>query len=61
MFGTAKYLRESGADLEEFIAGVATKGGTTAAGMDVLAAGDFKPTVAATLAAAARRSAELRD
>ena len=60
MFGTAKYLRESGADLDTFIAGVATKGGTTAAGMDVLAAGDFKSTVAATLAAAARRSAELR-
>ncbi len=60
MFGTAKYLRESGADLKEFIAGVATKGGTTAAGMDVLAAGDFKSTVAATLAAAAKRSAELR-
>ena len=60
MFGTAKYLRESGAELAAFIAGVATKGGTTAAGMDVLAAGDFKSTVADTLAAAARRSAELR-
>ena len=60
MFGTAKYLRESNADLAEFIAGVATKGGTTAAGMDVLASGDFKSTVAETLAAAARRSAELR-
>ena len=59
MLGTAAYLRQSGADLGEFIAGVATKGGTTAAGMDVLRASDFKKTVAATLQAAARRSAEL--
>ena len=59
MLGTATYLRQSGADLGVFIDGVATKGGTTAAGMDVLRASDFKKTVAATLAAAARRSAEL--
>ena len=59
MLGTAAYLRQSGADLGEFIAGVATKGGTTAAGMDVLAASDFKKVVAATLKAAADRSAEL--
>ena len=59
MYGTAKYLRESGADLGEFIAGVCTKGGTTAAGMEVAAASDFKEVVAATLAAAARRSKEL--
>lgn len=59
MLGTAAYLRQSGADLGEFIAGVATKGGTTAAGMDVMRAGDFKDIVAATLAAAARRSEEL--
>ena len=52
-------LRQSGADLGEFIAGVATKGGTTAAGMDVMRASDFKKVVAATLAAAAKRSAEL--
>ena len=59
MLGTAAYLRQSGADLGEFIAGVATKGGTTAAGMDVMRASDFKAVVAGTLAAAARRSAEL--
>ncbi len=59
MLGTAAYLRNSGADLGEFIDGVATKGGTTAAGMDVMRASDMKETVAATLAAAAKRSAEL--
>ena len=59
MLGTAAYLRQSGADLGAFIDGVATKGGTTAAGMDVMRAGDFKKIVAETLAAAAARSAEL--
>ena len=59
MLGTAAYLRQSGAELGAFIDGVATKGGTTAAGMDVMRASDFKKVVAATLAAAARRSAEL--
>ena len=59
MLGTAAYLRQSGADLETFISGVATPGGTTAAGMDVLRASDFKPIIAATLKAAADRSAEL--
>ena len=59
MLGTAAYLRQSGADLGEFIAGVATKGGTTAAGMDVMRSSAFKDIVASTLAAAAARSAEL--
>ena len=59
MLGTAAYLRQSGADLETFISGVATPGGTTAAGMDVLRPSDFKQIVAATLTAAADRSAEL--
>jgi len=59
MLGTAAYLRQSGADLGEFISGVATPGGTTAAGMDVMRASDFKKIVAATLAAAAKRSQEL--
>ena len=59
MYGTAKYLRESGADLGEFIAGVCTKGGTTAAGMVELSNPEFKRIVASTLAAAARRSKEL--
>ena len=59
MLGTAAYLRQSGADLEAFISGVATPGGTTAAGMDVMRASDFADVVAKTLAAAADRSAEL--
>ena len=59
MLGTAAYLKQSGADLGEFIAGVATKGGTTAAGMDVMRASDFGKIVAATLKAAAKRSEEL--
>ena len=60
MYGTAKFLRESGMDLGEFIAGVCTKGGTTAAGMVELANPKFKEIVAATLAAAAKRSRELK-
>ena len=59
MYGTAKYLRESGADLDAFIAGVCTKGGTTAAGMVKLAKPAFRKIVADTLAAAAKRSREL--
>jgi len=59
MLGTAAYLRQSGADLEAFISGVATPGGTTAAGMDVMRASEFKKIVAATLKAASDRSAEL--
>lgn len=59
MLGTAAYLRQSGADLHAFIDGVATKGGTTAAGMDVLSASNFKDIVAQTLRASAARSKEL--
>lgn len=59
MYGTAKFLRESGMDLREFIEGVCTKGGTTAAGMEKLAVPAFREIVAATLKAAAERSKEL--
>ena len=59
MYGTAKFLRESGMELKPFIDGVCTKGGTTAAGMVKLANPQFKRIVAATLAAAAKRSQEL--
>lgn len=59
MYGTAKFLRESGADLQKFIDGVCTKGGTTAAGMVKLSTPTFKKIVASTLAAAAKRSHEL--
>ena len=59
MYGTAKFLRESGMALRPFIDGVCTKGGTTAAGMRKLAKPAFKKIVADTLAAAAARSREL--
>ena len=60
MYGTSKFLKESGAELSSFIAGVATKGGTTAAGMVELdKGGKFKAIVAKTLAAAAARSKAL--
>lgn len=59
MVGTGIYLRQSQADLDEFIAAVSSKGGTTAAGMDVMNASDFDKIVAKTLAAAAKRSAGL--
>ena len=59
MYGTAKFLRESGMALRPFIDGVCTKGGTTAAGMAKMDVPAFKRIVAETLAAAARRSREL--
>ena len=59
MYGTAKFLRESGMPLRPFIEGVCTKGGTTAAGMRHLSTPNFKKIVAKTLAAAAQRSREL--
>lgn len=60
MYGTALFLKQSGMDLNTFIAGVCTKGGTTAAGMEKMDAdGVFRKIVAETLAAAAKRSEEL--
>ena len=59
MYGTAKFLRESGMALRPFIEGVCTKGGTTAAGMKKMSKPAFKKIVAETLAAAAARSREL--
>ncbi|MBR4171599.1 MAG: pyrroline-5-carboxylate reductase [Kiritimatiellae bacterium] len=59
MLGTAVYLQQTGADLTKFIQAVCSKGGTTDAGMQVLAASDVASVYAATLAAAAKRSAEL--
>lgn len=59
MYGTAKFLKESGMETGPFVAGVCTKGGTTAAGMAKMARGAFKRIVAETLAAAAARSREL--
>lgn len=61
MLGTAKYLRATEADLDAFIAGVCTPGGTTAAGMAELSRdGLFAQLVARTLAAAAQRARELK-
>lgn len=60
MLGTATVLSRPGAPaVGDFIAAVATKGGTTAAGKAVLDASDLDATAAAALAAAARRAAEL--
>ena len=60
MYGTAKFLRESKMDLDDFIGGVCTKGGTTAAGMVELDKGGIlKSLVRKTLAAAAARSRAL--
>lgn len=59
MLGTAVFLQETGADLEAFIAAVCSKGGTTEAGMKVLAKSSVASAYAKTLAAAAKRSAEL--
>lgn len=58
--GTAAVLTRPGApDASAFIASVATKGGTTAAGMAVLDGSDIAAVYAKTLQAAATRSAEL--
>ncbi len=60
LLGTATVLSRPGApDTEAFIRSVATKGGTTAAGMQVLEASAVNDAFAATLNAAAKRSAEL--
>ena len=59
MLGTVRYLKSASADLDEFISGVSTKGGTTAAGMEVLQNSKLNDIVAKTLAAAAKRSHEL--
>ena len=59
MLGTVAYLTNSGIGLDDFIAAVCTKGGTTAAGMDVLAESDFSSVVDKTIKAAAKRAAEL--
>jgi len=59
MYGTAKFLKETGCELGAFIAGVCTKGGTTAAGMRFLEDSDFTSVVARTIKGASDRSREL--
>ncbi len=59
MLGTAKYLAETGQDPAAFIQAVSSPKGTTEAGMKKLSGSAVDRVLAATLSAAARRSAEL--
>jgi pyrroline-5-carboxylate reductase len=59
MIGTAAYLQNSGRDLGEFIQAVCSPRGTTEAGMKVLGKSSVAKTLAKTLEATAKRSAEL--
>lgn len=59
MLGTAKYLIETKQDVGAFIKAVCSPKGTTEAGMKVLEKSSVRPALAKTIAAAARRSAEL--
>ncbi len=58
--GALRLLGEPGARLEEEIRKVASKGGTTEAGLRLFRRRGFVPTVEAAVAAAIRRAAELR-
>ncbi len=60
MLGTARYLSETKQDVTAFIKAVCSPKGTTEAGMRVIEASTASDDIAATLAAAAKRSAELR-
>ncbi len=60
MLGTAKVLREKKTHPTEFMAQVASKGGTTAAGLAVLEQSSVAAELQATIKAAADRSRELR-
>lgn len=59
MLGTAKYLAETKQDFDVFIKAVCSPHGTTEAGMKVLGRSSVASAFAKTLAAAAKRSAEL--
>jgi pyrroline-5-carboxylate reductase len=59
LIGTGIYLQNTGRDTAEFIQAVASPKGTTAAGLAVLEKSSVKAALAKTLAAAAKRSAEL--
>jgi len=60
MLGTAKVLLASAAPFEDFMNAVASKGGTTAAGLEVLRTGPAHEILASVLTAAAQRSQALR-
>jgi pyrroline-5-carboxylate reductase len=59
LFGAAGLWRQSAEPVDHLRAMVTSPGGTTLAGLQALEAGDFAGTVAAAIAAAARRSKEL--
>ncbi|MBP5319434.1 MAG: pyrroline-5-carboxylate reductase [Kiritimatiellae bacterium] len=59
LIGTGIYLQNRGQDLEAFIQAVCSPKGTTEAGMKVLGKSTVRQAVAKTLAATAKRSAEL--
>ncbi len=61
MLGTAKVLLETDQAFEAFMDAVASKGGTTAAGLDVLRASQAEQILGDMLEAAARRSVELQN
>ncbi len=60
MLGTAKVLVNSDIEISDFIESVCSKGGTTAAGMEIMRSESLAKPIARTLQAAASRSAELR-
>jgi len=60
MMGAAKFLLETGTDPDTFIKAVASPKGTTAEGLAVLDRSDITRIMAGTIAAATRRSRELR-
>lgn len=60
MLGTAKVLLNSDIEISDFIESVCSKGGTTAAGMEIMRSESLAKPIARTLQAAAARSAELR-
>lgn len=61
MYGTACMLRETGQDLDAAIAAVSSPGGTTVAALEAFKGAGVEEGIAAGVAAAARRSAELGD
>lgn len=59
--GTAKYLLQEKVSPEEFISRVASKGGVTEAGLDVMQDSDLQKIVGDTFAAAVKRSKKLSE
>lgn len=59
MLGTSKMLIEKQMEIKEFISMVASPGGTTFAGLEMLENSDIEEVIKKTMEAAARRSKEL--